>query len=176
MGDETREAVTDGPEILLEWSARQVRPVVLLWLALISLGSMAVVWFAVHTPEAVTALLAAGVTALGTTAPSVLNRIGYRATADSLEKLPPSKRKKREFVTVCRWDDLSHVAPGKHNIKYYKHLNESNALLRFWKLHISDGYSGEIHMETEDRDEILALLGRLGVATEQPDSEIHQIT
>lgn len=62
---------------------------------------------------AVMALLAAGAAATGSTAPSVVNKVGYRATGDVLEKRPPAKKKKREFVTAFRWDELSHVEPGK---------------------------------------------------------------
>lgn len=175
MAEESRMPTEAEQEILLEWSARKVRPIILVWLALIFLVAMAGVWFTVHTREAVMALLAAGAAAIGSAVPGVVNRIGYRATVDVLEKLPPSKKKKREFVTVFRWDELSHVRPGKYNVKYFKHLAEPNVLRRFWKLHISDSYSGEFHMEAENRDEILAMLERLGVATARPDTEIRQI-
>lgn len=168
MADQKQEAVIDGPEILLEWSARKVRPVVLVWLALIFLTCLVVAYFIARSKETITALLAAGATALGTTAPSVMNKVVYRATPDTLEKLPPGKKKKQEYVTVFRWDELSHVKPGKHTFKYFKRFEEPNAVKRFWKLHVSDAWSGEFHVEDGNREEVLALLERLGVGTERP--------
>ncbi len=57
----------------------------------------------------------------------------------------------------------------KHGFKYFKLLNDSNPLRCFWKTHISDAYSGEFHIETEDREQILGILAQNGIPTSRPN-------
>ena len=58
------------------------------------------------------------------------------------------------------WSELSHVVPVKHGFKYVKTINETNALRRFWKRHISDKFSGEVHVERKDLERILGIVER----------------
>ena len=95
--------------------------------------------------------------------PTVLQKVEYRSTEDRLEKRPLGKEEAREFERVFRWGELSHVLAVSNGFKFYKPLGESNPFVRFWKLHVSDKYSGEVHVEKQDQKRVNELLKELGV-------------
>ena len=55
---------------------------------------------------------------------------------------------------------MSHITPTRHGFKYSKVVIETNALAQFWKRHLSDTYSGEVHVEKQDLDRVLGLVER----------------
>ena len=91
--------------------------------------------------------------------------VGFRVelrTGTGLERRWLSLKKPGAFQEVFRWDDLSRIVPGKRGFKYYRVLSEPNPLRRFWKAHLSDEYSGEVHVEAADRERILRVLEARG--------------
>ena len=62
-------------QVLDQWTARKVQPVVLLYLVLVFAGFMALSLFVFHSREAVTALGMAAVAAVFATLPGVLERV-----------------------------------------------------------------------------------------------------
>ena len=54
------------------------------------------------------------------------------------------------------------MVPLKRGFKFYKPIGETNSLRRFWKTHISDQYSGEVHVEGQDLQRVLALVEMRG--------------
>ncbi len=109
--------------------------------------------------------MVAAVGAIGAATPGVLEKVGYQLTGSGIEKRKSDPKKPGEFTNVFRWDELSHIAPTRHGFKYFKVLNETNALVRFWERHLSDAYSGEVHVGKHDLDRVLGLVERQRLAT-----------
>jgi hypothetical protein len=165
MASEALASNGDSPEILDRWSARKVQPVVIVYLLGVFAAFIAASLVIFHSPDAVKALLIAAVGAVTATLPSVLSRVEYRATSSAIEKRSVDKHNPREFEEVFRWDELSRIVPVRHGFKYSKKTIEANSLRRFWRLHLSDRYSGEIHVEKRDLERVLGLIERQGMAT-----------
>ena len=149
-----------GAEVLDHWSARKVPPVVLLYLGAVFAACMALAYFVFDSGEAVKALVVAAVGAIGAATPGVLEKVEYRLAESGIDKRKLDPKKSGEFKNVFRWDELSHIVPTRHGFKYYKVVNESKALARFWKRHLSDTYSGEVRVEQHDLDRVLGLVER----------------
>jgi len=149
----------DGLVVLDSWSARKARPIVLLYIVAVFTVFIVLSHFVVHSPEAVKALVLAAVGALVATVPGVTGKVEYRLTESGIEKRTV-KENPGEYEKIFAWDQLDRVVPMRHGFKYFKILNETNALRRFWKLHLSDRYSGEVHAERVDLDRILGLVGQ----------------
>jgi hypothetical protein len=148
---------SDDTQILDQWTARKVQPVVLLYVVLVFVGFMALALFVFHSREAVTALAMAAVAAVFATIPGVFERVEYRATEAGLEKRAVRKQP-GEFEGLVRWDELDQVVPLKHGFRFSKPIGGTSPLRRFWKKHISDRYSGEVHVERSDLQRVLALV------------------
>lgn len=153
-------------EVLENWSAHKVQPVVVLYLVAVFGAFVALAHFVLHSPDAVKALAIALVGAVGATVQGVIDKIEYQITESGIEKRPIRKKKPEQFKSVVRWDELSRIVPMKHGFKYYKTLDETNPFRRFWKLHLSDRFSGEVHVERKDLERILGIVDRL--ATSRP--------
>jgi hypothetical protein len=150
----------DGSEVLDRWLARNVQPVVVLYLVAVFAALIAVSHFVFDSAEAVKALVIAAVGTVGATLPSILGKVEYQATASGIEKRKVDEKKPREFEEAFSWDELSHVVPIKHGFRYFKELDETRSLRRFWKLHVSDQHSGVIHVEKLDLERVLGLVKR----------------
>jgi hypothetical protein len=149
---------SDDTQVLDQWTARKVQPVVLLYVVLVFVGFMALALFVFHSREAVTALAMAAVAAVFATVPGVLERVEYRATEAGLEKRAVRKQQPGEFEGLVRWDELDQVVPLKHGFKFFKPIEETSPFRRFWKKHVSDRYSGEVHVATADLERVLGLV------------------
>jgi hypothetical protein len=154
----------DGSEAVDQWSARKIQPIVLLYLVLVIAAFMAASRFIFHSSEAVTALAIAFVCAVAATVPGILEKVEYRSTETGVEKRPVKNKKTEQFKTVFRWDELSSIVPMRHGFKFYKTMDESSRLRRFWKTHVSDQFSGEIHVERKDLERILEIAERQGIS------------
>ncbi len=154
----------DASTVLDHWSARKVQPIVMLYVVAVFVVFIALSVFIFHSPEALKALVIAAVGGVAATAPGVLEKVEYRMTGSGIEKRTVNAKKPRPFKDVFRWDELSRVSRMKHGFRYDKTMPEASRLRRFWKKHISDGYSGEIHVERGDLDRVLAIVGRQGIA------------
>jgi len=95
--------------------------------------------------------------------PVVTSRIEYRLNVRVLERRPQTDKKPKEFETVFQTDELSYVVPMRHGFKFYRLLNESNPFLRFWKVHVSDAHSGEVHVEKADQERVFELMAQHGI-------------
>jgi len=124
---------------------------------------MALAHFVVHSPEAVKALAIASVAAIVPLMPIILSRMEYRLNARSLEQRPVRVQQPAEFETLFELDQLDHVQPSSHGFKFFKPLGEGTGARRFFRRHLSDSYSGEVHVEKQDLDTVLGLLAQHGV-------------
>ena len=158
----------DEGEVLYHWSARKLQPIIVVYVAAVFAAMMAVAYFLVHSQTAVKALMLAAVGFIVPLFPGLINKVEYRLTESGLEKRPLNRKAPKEFKEVFRWDQLSHVVSMKYGFKYYKPLNDSNPLRRFWKTHVSDAFSGEFHIEAEDRAEVLGIMVRHDIPTSRP--------
>lgn len=151
------------PDVLHQWTARQMSPLVPAYVLLIFVGFMAVSHFVFHSSDAVKALAGTAVAALVPLAPGVLNKLEYQLTAHELRRRLYHPRAPREYAEVLRWAELSHVKPIRDGFKYYKPVGNAGAMRRFWRRHLADAYSGEIRAGTKDRARVSAILADLGV-------------
>jgi hypothetical protein len=145
------------------WSSRKVQPIVVLYVLAVFAVFIALSHFVIQSAAAVKALALAAVGAVAVTIPGVLGKVEYQATEAGVERRTVNEKEPGGFEGVFRWDELSHVVPMRHGFKYYKTLHETNPFRRFWKLHLSDAFSGEIHVEKKDLERIMALVDRRGV-------------
>ncbi len=145
------------------WSARKIRPIVMFYVVAVFAVFIALSYFVFHSSKAVRVLVIAAVGAVVAMVPGVAERLEYRVTATGIEKRTVKTNKPREFKLVFRWDELSHVVPMRHGFNYYKTLNETNPLRRFWKAQISDQFSGEVHVEKEDLGRVLEIVEQRGI-------------
>lgn len=126
--------------------------------------------FVFHSAEAVKALFYTAIASIGTLAPGILRRIEYQLTETGLAKRPFQLKQPREFQDVFSWDQLSYVIPTKSRFKFYRKVEAPNSMLGFLKLHLSDKHSGEIHVESEDRDRLRAIFEQRGIPMSKPSS------
>ncbi|MCG6948308.1 MAG: hypothetical protein LJE93_05260 [Acidobacteria bacterium] len=147
-------------QILHQWSARKIHPVVMVYVVAVFLVFMALSRFVFHSPAAVKALAVAAFGAIVAMIPSALGRLEYRFTPSGLERRPLDRKKPRDFEEVFRWQELSHTISLKHGFKYYLRMEDTGPVRRFWRTHISDEYSGEFHVETDDRETVAEILER----------------
>jgi hypothetical protein len=155
----------DDGAVLYHWSARKLQPIIVVYVAAVFAAMMAVAYFLAHSQVAVKALMLGAVGFIVPLFPGLINKVEYRLTESGLEKRPLNLKAPQEFKEVFRWDQLSHVVPMKYGFKYYKPLTDWNPLRRFWKTHVSDAYSGEFHIEAEDRAEVLSIMARHDIPT-----------
>ena len=158
-------AADDQQEVERQWSARKLQPIVLLYVAAVFVAMMALAYFAVHSMTAVKALALTAVAAIVPLVPSVLMRVEYRLTGETLDRRPVDNEKPRAFEELVRLDQLSRIVTMRHGFKFYKHLEEPNPLRRFWKTHVSDAYSGEVHIEKADREDVFESLAQQGISS-----------
>ena len=154
----------NGSVVLDRWLARKIQPVVVFYVVAVFAAFMAMSHFIFHSPDAVKALAIAAVGVVAATVPGVMGKIEYQLTELGMEKRSLNVKKSGEFEEAFRWDQLSHVVPMRHGFKYFKTMNETNPVRRFWKAHISDQFSGEIHVERNDLERILGTVERRGIA------------
>jgi hypothetical protein len=165
MGSDAVAGDKDEPELLCHWSARKLSPIILLYVSAVYAVMIVLALLVFHSGAAVKVLALA---AVGTIVPlfvEVSKRIEYRLTTQGLERRPHVDQEPRDYQSVFQLDELSHVVPIRHGFKFYKPLDESNPLRRVWKQHVSDRFSGEVHVEKEDQDKVLAVLAQHGVSS-----------
>ncbi len=152
-------------EVLYQWSARKLQPVIVLYVAAVFLAMMSVSYFVFHSLAAVEALAFGAVAFILPLLPGLLNKVEYRLTKSGLEKRSLNSRTPPDFEEVFCWDQLSHFVPMKYGFKYYRPLNDPSPVRCFWKTYFSDAYSGEFHIEAKDKDKIRKLLDEHGIPT-----------
>jgi hypothetical protein len=67
------------------------------------------------------------------------------------------------FTELFGWDDLDFTELKRHGFRYRLQLDENRPARRFWKTHVSDRYSGEVHVAPADRDRVVAFLEERGI-------------
>jgi len=162
---------TDADQSVIEytWKARSMRLSTILYVVAVFVGFMALAQFVFHSFEAVKALLFTAIGSIGVLIPQFLIRIEYRFTDTGLAKRRAVKAKKPQaFKDVFLWDQLSHLIPTKTGFKYYKRVEEAGLIKRFLELHVSDKFSGEFHVESEDRERVRAIIDLQGIQTTKP--------
>ena len=161
MADDAAAPADRAADELDRWTARKVRPIVVLYVVLVFAAFMIVAFFVFHSMEAVKALLLAAVAAVGATVPGVMERTEYRMTGAGIDRRPVKPKQTRDFETVFAWSELDRIVPMRHGFKYFKTMDEQGPVRRFWNTHLCDRYSGEVHVECEDLDRVLGLSERL---------------
>lgn len=162
MMDGSTVSGSSGSEILDRWSARKIRPIVVLYVVVLFAAFIATAYFVFDSVDAVKGLALAAVATIVATVPGIMERLEYRLTETGIDR-KKNKNESPGFTEVFRWDELSHVVPMRHGFKYFKTLDESNPLRRFWKTHFCDQYSGEVHVEKTDLGRVLQLVERRGI-------------
>ena len=142
----------------VRWVARKLQPVTLIYVLLVFGAFMAVSHFVVHSASAVKSLALAAVGGCVALLPHVIRRTEYHASDTAVEKRPFRKNREGAFEEMFRWTDLSHVVRTKHGYKFFRKLEDERPVVRFLKLQLSDRYSGELHVEAEDRKRVENLL------------------
>ncbi len=150
-------------EIICTWTARRMRPAVVLGVVGVFAVFMLLAHFVFHSRAAVVALAGAAVAALVPMAPAVLARLEYRLTDAVLERRPATSDASKPFTRLFDRADLSHLVVTQHGFKFFLSVGTKNPLLAVWRKHVSDAYSGEIHVEAADRQRVLAALSELGI-------------
>ena len=168
MAHEAMESGRDEPTVLDRWSARRVRPVVVLYVAAVFAAFVVLAHFVFQSPDAVKALLVAAVGAIIATLPGVFERIEYRATEAGLDKRSLRAKGTGQFQQVFCWDELSRVVPMRHGFKYFKTSDERRPFQRFWNRRVSDRYSGEVPVEGHDLARVLAVVRQQGIPKPGP--------
>ncbi len=163
MASDATDSGKSGTVVFDRWSARRVRPVILLYVAAVFAAFMVLAYFVFHSPAAVRALAIAAVGAIVATAPAVVDKIEYQLTDLGLDKRTLRTKVPGPFTDVFRWEEVSHVVPMGHGFKYVKLLDETNPLRRFWKMQVSDRYSGEVHVAKHDLDRVLGAVAQRGI-------------
>jgi len=163
LQEKNSEMETEAPEVLCNWSARKVPPIVILYVAGVFAGFILIAFFVLHSMTAVKALAMTAVGALVPLVPTVLQMVEYRLNGQEVESRPLNKNDPKPYERLFRLNQLSHIVPTKRGFKYYRPLKEKNPLRRFWKLHISDGFSGEVHVERADLAQVLDTLAQQGI-------------
>lgn len=146
--------------VLASWSARKVRPIVVLYVVAVFAAFILLSVVVFHSQEAVKALAMAAVAAVAATVPGVLEKVEYRMTGSGIEKRPVKKNQLTEFKEVFLWDELHHIVMMRHGFKYSKKMVETNPLRRFWKANFSAEFSGEVHVEKQDLERIVGIVER----------------
>ena len=164
MADGATTSSQNGSTVLDSWSARRIRPIVVVYVVVVFAVFAAIAHFIVRSPEAVKALLMAAVGTVAATVPGVMGKIEYRMTASGIERRTLNEKNPGKYEGVFRWEELSLVVPMKHGFKYHKVMDEGNPVRRFWQRHVSDRSSGEIHVEKHDLERILGNFERQGIA------------
>ena len=155
----------DEPTVFHQWSARKMHPVVLVYVGLVFVGFIGLSYFVFHSMTAVKALAMTAVAAIIPLVPSVLHRVEYRLTDRSIDRRPHGIEPPAEFESLVRLDEVNRIAAVSHGFKFFKPLDEPNPVKRFWKTHFSDDFSGEVHVERADRDEVFGVLaGEVGLS------------
>lgn len=151
------------------WSARSLRPAIAGYVAMVFCGFMAMAGFVFHSPGAVKTLFFTMIGSLASLVPSLFMRVEYRLTETGLAKRISSQNEPREFRELFRWDELSHLVPTRSGFKYFKELDETRGVARFFKLHFSGDHSGEFHVEPEDLPEVRSLVEQRTSRLAKPD-------
>jgi uncharacterized MnhB-related membrane protein len=152
------------PEPMCTWTARKMRPVVLVSVLGVFAAFMLLAHFVVHSSDAVVALATAAVGAVVPLVPAVLARSEYRLTREGLDRRPVTRDVPKPFTRRFDADGLSHVVATSHGFKFYLPVNTTRPVRAFWRRHLCDAYSGEVHVEAADRERVLGALARLGVS------------
>jgi len=168
MPDVTPESAEHASPIVDQWTARSMRPIfALIYLPVVFAVLIALAFFVFNSIAGVTSLVMSGIGAVVALLPSLLTRVEYRLSESGLEKRPVRRQNPAPFRELFRFPELEHIVPRKHGFMYYKKMDSTTALRDFYRRHISDEYSGEVHLENEDRERILTHLAERGVAGSQ---------
>ena len=160
----------DDPTIEHTWNARGLRTIIVLYVVAVFMGFIALAHFVFDSVEGVKALFLAAIGSVGALIPSILMRIEYQLTETGLAKRPFKAKQPREFEDVFSWDQLSHLIPTKSGFRFYRNTEGPSSFLRFFRRHLSSDYSGEFHVELEDRDRVRAIIDQHGIPISKPST------
>jgi hypothetical protein len=167
-GEERRGSAGDEPAILYGWTARNVRPVVVVYLTAVFAAFIVLAFFVFHSVEAVKALATTLIASVAALLANVVARTEYQLTESGLRKRPFNPGKPKDFKEAFSWGEVDHVIPNKHGFKYFRPIEDTNPFLRFWKAHLSASTSGEVQVEQADQEKVMGHLARRNVPTSKP--------
>jgi hypothetical protein len=166
MPDTKRESPGTATRVQDQWQARIMQPTfVLVYLAVVFGALIALAFFVFGSIAGVTSLVVAALGAIVALLPNILTRIEYRLSEEGIEKRRVRQQDPAPFTELFRFPELDYIVPMRHGFKYYKKMDPAPPIREFLNRHFSDKYSGEVHLEKEDRSRILAHLAERNVAT-----------
>jgi hypothetical protein len=161
-----RPPVNEGePDLEYTWTARELKPRVVLYVLLVFLAFMALAEFGFHSTAAVKALFLAAIPSVAGMIPGLLSRTEYNVTGSGMWKRSLKRAGKGDpspSKEVFSWDQVDRIVPTSEGFKYYTRIEDKGLFRRVLKLHVLAGHSGEVHVETEDRDRVWATLASHG--------------
>jgi len=160
--DTNCESSHGGTDILCQWTARKIYPMVPLYVAGIFLGFIGFT-VAVQSKEAVIALATTGVGSIVALLPGVLSRLEYKLTPKELLKRPATGDDLVSFQPVFSVSELSHFVMIQSGFKFFKPLGTTRRMKRFIRKHLMAEYSGEVHVDRKDRERVRDALHRAGI-------------
>ena len=166
MPDATRKSPGAATPVADQWQARIMQPTfVLSYLAVVFGSLIAIAFFVFDSIAGVTSLVVAALGAVVALLPSILTRIEYRLSEEGVEKRRVRQQDPAPFKEIFRFPELDYIVPIRNGFKFCKKMDPAPPLREFLNRHFSDEYSGEVHLEKEDRSRILAHLAERDVAT-----------
>ncbi len=145
------------------WKARNVRPIIGVYVMGVFVLFILAAHFIFHSPSAVKALFLAAVGALVPLFPAIMKWSEYHFSESGLEKKSISKNSATRVKMLFLWEELSHIVPAGPGFKYYKKMGDFSPVARFFKRHFSDKYSGEFQVEKADREDVIRFLRQKGL-------------
>jgi hypothetical protein len=166
MPDATRKSPGAATTFVDQWQARIMQPTFVLGYLAVVFGTLiALAFFVFDSIAGVTSLVVAALGAVVALLPSILTRVEYRLSEEGVEKRRVRQQDPAPFKEIFRFPELDYIVPIRHGFKYYKKMDPAPPLREFLNRHFSDEYSGEVHLEQEDRSRILAHLAERDVRT-----------
>lgn len=151
-----------GMDVLCQWTARKIYPLVPVYIAGIFLGFIGFA-VAVQSKEAVIALATTGVGSIVALLPGILSRLEYKLTPKELLKRPATGDDLVSFQHVFQVGELSHFVMIQSGFKFFKPLETTRRMKRFIRKHLMAEYSGEVHVDRRDRERVRDALRRAGI-------------
>lgn len=158
-------AIKENSKVLHHWSARKIHPSVLIYVVIIYFALIAIVYFGFNSRKVVITLAATLAGIILPLLPGVLKRIEYKLTAQTLEQRPLTPENTTEYKEVFKLNQLDHIVKIKHGFKFYLTIDEQKPFKLFWKKHLSDKFSGEVHVESGDIDRVIETVTKHGIAS-----------
>jgi len=166
MPDATPENLDDLSPVIDRWQARTMQTTFIV--SYIGVVLAVLIPLAIFVFDSIAGIMTLAATAVGAIVPLLPNlrsKIEYRLSEAGLEKRRLRREHPAPFKELFRFPDLDYIVPNRRGFIYYKKMEATTPLRAFINRNLSDNYSGEVHLETADRERVLARLAERGVGS-----------